>query len=178
MSDFIVRPMTNGDWPDVARIYQDGMDTNLATFQTVCPDWDAWDAAHLKECRLVIEQSGAVAGWAALGSVSSRCVYAGVAELSIYIDASVRGKGAGKMLLSALIAASEAAGFWTLQSGILEGNTASVALHTICGFRMVGYRERIGRDRFGVWRNTLLMERRSARDDFNDNTDKAACCCG
>ncbi len=178
MSEFAVRTMANGDWPDVARIYQDGMDTNLATFQTVCPDWDEWDNAHLKQCRLVIEQDGAIAGWAALSPVSSRCVYAGVAELSIYIDQSARGKGAGKTLLHALIAASETEGFWTLQSGILEENTASVALHKACGFRLVGYRERIGQDRFGVWRNTLLMERRSPRDDFDDTTEKTACCCG
>lgn len=170
-----IRNMTNEDWTAVARIYQQGMDTNLATFQTECPTWEAWDAGHLQQCRLVAALDNAVVGWAALSPVSSRCVYAGVAELSIYIDAFARGKGVGKTLLNAMIAASENAGFWTLQSGILEENTASVALHKSCGFRLVGYREKIGQDRFGVWRSTLLMERRSARDDFS-NASGGVCC--
>lgn len=177
MSGFTVRPMTDADWPDVARVYQQGMDTNLATFQTSCPPWAEWDAAHLKECRLVAEAEGAFAGWAALSPVSSRCVYAGVAELSIYIDEAMRKKGAGKALLTALISASEAAGFWTLQSGILAENAASAALHRSCGFRLVGYREKIGQDRFGVWRDTLLMERRSARDEFAGNAGTTGCRC-
>ena len=101
-----------------------------------------------------------------MSAYSSRSVYAGVAHLSIYIGAEARGIGVGKALLTALISASEAAGFWTLQSGIMENNAASIALHASCGFRLVGYREKIGRDRFGVWLNTLLMERRSERDDF------------
>lgn len=164
--NLLIRSMTAEDWPVVSRIYQAGMDTNLATFQTECPTWEEWNAAHLSQCRLVAVTDGAIAGWVALSAVSSRCVYAGVAEVSIYIDAEARGKGVGKALLNALIATSESAGFWTLQSGIMENNTASIALHTSCGFRRVGYRERIGQDRFGVWRNTVLMERRSARDDF------------
>lgn len=166
MESTVIREMTAADWPAVARIYQDGMDTNLATFQTECPSWEDWDKAHLKPCRFVAEKSSQVVGWAALSAVSSRSVYAGVAEVSIYIDASVRGKGVGKALLTTLISASEEAGFWTLQSGIMEYNAASIALHTRCGFRLVGYREKIGKDRFGVWRNTLLMEHRSPRDDF------------
>ena len=164
--DFEIRALTEADWPDVSRIYQLGMDTNRATFQSECPSWEEWNRSHLKPCRLVIAKDGAVLGWAALTAVSGRCVYAGVAEVSIYIDAAVRGKGVGKALLNALIVTSESAGFWTLQSGIMENNAASIALHTSCGFRAVGYREKIGQDRFGVWRNTLLMERRSARDDF------------
>ena len=163
-----IRSMTPEDWPAVARIYQEGMDTNLATFQTECPSWDEWNAAHLTKCRLVAVVGDAVAGWAALSPYSSRSVYSGVAHLSIYIGQEARGVGVGKALLTAIIAASEEAGFWTLQSGIMENNTASIALHSSCGFRMVGYREKIGQDRNGVWRNTLLMERRSARDDFRD----------
>ena len=163
MDEMTIRAMLPDDWSAVARIYQQGMDTNRATFQTVCPSWQDWNAAHLERCRLVILLGGVVAGWAALSRVSSRSVYAGVAELSIYIDEMARGKGAGKALMNALITASEAAGFWTLQSGILEDNAASIALHTSSGFRMVGYRERIAQDRFGVWRNTVLMERRSER---------------
>jgi phosphinothricin acetyltransferase len=161
MDEMTIRAMLPDDWSAVARIYQQGMDTNRATFQTECPSWQDWNAAHLERCRLVILLGGEVAGWAALSRVSSRSVYAGVAELSIYIDETARGKGAGKALMNALITDSEAAGFWTLQSGILEDNTASIALHTSSGFRMVGYRERIAQDRFGVWRNTVLMERRS-----------------
>ena len=164
MSDIAVRAMLPEDWPAVARIYQEGMDSNLATFQTVCPSWEEWDAAHLKACRLVITRGGEAVGWAALSPYSGRPVYRGVGALSIYIGAEARGRGIGKTLLTAMIAVSEAAGFWTLQSGIMENNAASVALHTSCGFRMVGYREKIGRDRFGVWRNTLLMERRSPLD--------------
>ncbi|NLI54134.1 MAG: N-acetyltransferase [Clostridiales bacterium] len=178
MSDFAVRPMTDEDWPDVARIYQEGMDTNLSTFRTSCPDWAEWDGAHLKKCRLVATRDGAVVGWVALSPYSSRCVYEGVAHVSVYIGEGARGMGAGKTLLKALIAASEAEGFWTLQSGIMEDNAGSIALHIGCGFRLVGYREKIGRDRFGVWRNTLLMERRSPRDDFADTTKETACCCG
>ena len=161
-----IRALTEADWPDVSRIYQLGMDTNRATFQSECPSWAEWNRSHLQPCRLVIERAGTVLGWAALTAVSGRCVYAGVAEVSIYIGAEARGAGVGKALLTALISASEAAGFWTLQSGIMENNAASIALHASCGFRLVGYREKIGRDRFGVWRNTLLMERRSERDDF------------
>ena len=170
-----IRSMTPEDWPAVARIYQEGMDTNLATFQTECPSWDEWNAAHLTKCRLVAVVDDAVAGWAALSPYSSRSVYSGVAHLSIYIGQEARGVGVGKALLTAMIAASEEAGFWTLQSGIMENNTASIALHSGCGFRMVGYREKIGQDRFGVWRNTVLMERRSARDDFRDQT-RGGCC--
>ena len=171
-----IRSMTPEDWPAVARIYQEGMDTNLATFQTECPSWDEWNAAHLSKCRLVAVVDDAVAGWAALSPYSSRSVYSGVAHLSIYIGQEARGVGVGKALLTAMIAASEEAGFWTLQSGIMVNNAASIALHSSCGFRLVGYREKIGQDRNGVWRNTLLMERRSARDDFRDQT-RGGCCC-
>ena len=170
-----IRSMTPEDWPAVARIYQEGMDTNLATFQTECPGWLEWNAAHLQQCRLVAVVDDVVAGWAALSPYSSRSVYSGVAHLSIYIGQEARGVGVGKALLTAMIAASEEAGFWTLQSGIMENNTASIALHSSCGFRLVGYREKIGQDRNGVWRNTLLMERRSARDDFRDQT-RGGCC--
>ena len=171
-----IRSMTPEDWPAVARVYQEGMDTNLATFQTECPSWEEWNAAHLQQCRLVAVVDDAVAGWAALSPYSSRSVYSGVAHLSIYISQEARGVGVGKALLTAMIAASEEAGFWTLQSGIMENNAASIALHNSCGFRLVGYREKIGQDRNGVWRNTLLMERRSARDDFRDQT-RGGCCC-
>ncbi|MEA4946103.1 MAG: N-acetyltransferase family protein [Oscillospiraceae bacterium] len=168
-----IRPMLDSDWPAVRRIYGEGMDTNLATFQSECPTWEEWDASHLKDCRLVITEAGRVLGWAALTAVSGRCVYAGVAEVSIYIAQDHRGQGAGKALLLELIRFSEKSGFWTLQSGIMQNNAASIRLHESCGFRMVGYREKIGRDRFGTWRNTVLMEKRSASDRFD-----GACACG
>lgn len=161
-----IRPMTPADWPSVSEIYQQEMDTNLATFQSECPSYAQWDCSHLQHCRLVVTVNNVVSGWAALSPVSSRCVYSGVAEVSIYILPSQQGKGLGKQLLQALILASEQAGIWTLQSGIMQDNPASIRLHETCGFRMVGYRERIGKDRFGVWRNTVLMERRSAADDL------------
>ena len=161
MEEMRIRPMTAGDWGDVGRIYQEGMDTNLATFQTECPPYEEWDASHIQECRLVAETNGKVMGWAALSPVSSRCVYAGVAEVSVYVDAAVQGMGVGKALLDALNAASEQEGCWTLQSGIFDNNTASIRLHEKCGYRIVGNRERIGKDRNGTWRNTVLMERRN-----------------
>ena len=162
-----IRPMHDADWPAVSRIYQEGIDTNLATFQSESPTWEEWDASHLKDCRLVVTEAGSVLGWAALTAVSGRCVYAGVAEVSIYIRQESRGRGAGKELLLELIKLSEENGFWTLQSGIMQDNQASIRLHESCGFRMVGYREKIGRDRFGTWRNTVLMEKRSKSDCFN-----------
>jgi len=161
MSGYTVRTLMEADWPSVRTIYQQGIESNIATFQNDCPAWREWDAAHIKACRLVIGENETVLGWAALTAVSSRCVYAGVAEVSVYIDAGAQGKGVGTRLLTELVHASESAGFWTLQSGILRDNVASIRLHEKCGFRMVGYRERIGQDRFGAWRDTVLMERRS-----------------
>ena len=149
------------------------MDTNIATFQTECPTWEEWNTSHLKPCRLVITEDGKVIGWAALTAVSGRCVYAGVAEASLYIDQEYRGRGAGKKLLLELIRLSEENRFWTLQSGIMQENAASLRLHESCGYRMVGYRERIGCDRFGKWRNTVLMEKRSRSERFES---ECSCC--
>ena len=152
--------MTSHDWAAVRAIYEDGIATGNATFQSEAPAWDAWDAGHLKACRLVAVESDAVLGWAALSAVSSRCVYVGVGEVSVYVSASARGKGVGRQLLAELIAQSERNGFWTLQAGIFPENTASVALHERCGFRVVGRRERLGKVN-GRWRDVLLLERRS-----------------
>ncbi len=165
--DVQIRSMLESDWDEVACIYQQGMDTNIATFQTVCPSYEEWDRSHLKECRFVIIQDGAVVGWTALSPTSSRCVYAGVAEVSIYIEEACAGKGYGTRLLNHLIQESEKCGFWMLQSGILQHNQASLALHGKCGFRQVGFRERIARDHSGVWRNTVLMEKRSEHPNYN-----------
>lgn len=156
----ILDAMTPEDWPAVAAIYREGIATGLATFETDVPSWEAWDRGHLPVCRLVARCDGEVVGWAALSPVSGRCVYGGVAEVSVYIAESARGQGIGRWLLMALVEASETAGLWMLQAGIFPENRASIALHRTCGFREVGYRERIGR-LHGVWRNTVLMERRS-----------------
>jgi phosphinothricin acetyltransferase len=149
------------DWEAVAVIYKEGIETKIATFQSTVPTYEEWDKSHIKSCRLVAEEEGKVVGWAALSAYSSRCVYSGVAEVSIYIKTDSRGKQIGEKLLLELIAQSEKEGIWTLQSGIIEINKASMALHKKAGFRMVGYRERIAKDHNGVWQNTVLMERRS-----------------
>jgi nitrilase len=153
--------MERDDWEAVRAIYQEGMATGNATLETCTPDWTAWDTAHLQRCRLVARAGGDVVGWAALSPVSKRQVYAGVAEVSIYVKASARGKGVGRALLNQLIRESERHGFWTLQAGILAENQASIALHRACGFRVVGRRERIGQLK-GVWRDVIVMERRSS----------------
>ena len=152
--------MRDEDWGAVRAIYREGIATGNATFETDAPPWEAWDKDHLRACRLVARADGRVMGWAALSPVSGRCVYAGVAEVSVYVSTSARGQGVGRALLGALIEASEHAGLWTLQAGIFPENTASLALHRAHGFREVGRRERIGQLN-GVWRDVVLMERRS-----------------
>jgi len=152
--------MTPADWPAVESIYREGIATRLATFETTTPDWPTWDAAHLSACRLVARAGDRLVAWAALTRVSARPAYAGVAEVSIYVAADAQGRGIGTALLRALIDASERAGLWTLQAGILRENTASLRLHASCGFREVGVRERLGR-LDGAWRDVVLMERRS-----------------
>lgn len=155
-----IRPMLPGDWPEVARIYAEGIATGMATFETEVPGYEAWDRAHLGTCRWVAEQGGRLLGWAALSPVSGRCVYGGVAEVSIYVGSDCRGRGVGRSLLGVLIPDSEAAGFWTLQSGVFPENTPSINLHLAMGFRQLGYRERIARHN-GTWKDNLLFERRS-----------------
>lgn len=155
------RPMTEQDWPEVSSIYKQGIDTGKATFQSSIPEYNEWDAGHIKECRIVAVENGKIVGWTALSKVSSRCVYGGVAEVSIYIAENNRKNGVGQKLLNYLIDQSEKSGIWMLQSGIMEDNLASIRLHEKCGFRKVGTRERIGRDISGHWRSTILMERRS-----------------
>ena len=165
MSEITIRPMVPEDWDDVARIYLEGIATEHATFQTDCPPYAAWDASHTKECRLVILADGVLAGWAALHRVDPRWCYRGVAEVSIYVGERFRGKGLGSQLLNALCADAEKEGYWTPQSTVLQDNTASRALHTKCGFRLVGRRERIARDCHGRWLDTYLMERRAKADE-------------
>lgn len=148
------------DWDKVKSIYEKGIATGNATFQTSAPSWQEWDSSHLAACRIVAEENGKVAGWAALTPVSSRCVYAGVAEVSVYVNPQQSGKGIGLALLSELVTLSEAEGIWTLQAGIFPENFASLRLHEKMGFRTLGIREKIGKQN-GVWRDTVLLERRS-----------------
>ena len=156
-----VERMRPEHWPGVRAVYLEGLATGDATFETEAPVWERWDASHLRACRLVALAEGErVAGWAALGPVSARKVYAGVAEVSVYVGADFRGRGVGRVLLSTLVRESESAGIWTLQAGIFPENVASVELHKSCGFRLVGRRERVGKLR-GRWRDTVLLERRS-----------------
>jgi L-amino acid N-acyltransferase YncA len=157
-----LQPLTAAHWPQVRAIYEQGLATGYSTFQTEAPSWEEWDRGHLVHSRLVaLGAEKQVVGWAALSPVSSRCVYSGVAELSVYIGEAARGQGVGRRLLAALVTASEAHGIWTLQASIFPQNTPSLRLHAGAGFRQVGRRERIGQ-LHGVWHDTLLLERRSA----------------
>jgi phosphinothricin acetyltransferase len=156
-----IEPLQPPDWPEVRAIYVEGIETGTATFETDVPDWDEWDRSHLPHSRIVARaEGGEITGWAALSPVSDRCAYGGVAEVSVYVGASGRGRGLGRALLDALIRESEAAGVWTLQAGMFAENAASIALHEKCGFRVVGVRERLGALN-GVWHDVVLMERRS-----------------
>ena len=155
-----VRHLRPRDWPEVARIFGEGIATGNATFETEVPSWDSWDLAHLPEHRLVAERDGRIVGWIALAPVSSRCCYAGVAEVSAYVAEETRGEGVGTELLAAVIESSERAGIWTLQTGVFPENTSSRGLLRRFGFRVVGTQERIGR-LHGAWRDVVLLERRS-----------------
>jgi phosphinothricin acetyltransferase len=163
----LISSMSEAHWPAVCAIYQAGIDTGHATFADAPPaSWEAWRQTHLNELSIVAVEAASVSGWAALAPVSSRCVYAGVAEVSIYVAPTARGHGVGQLLLKALIEASEAQQIWTLQAGIFPENTASVALHRSVGFTDVGVRRALGRMGFGPlagrWRDVLLLERRSS----------------
>ncbi|MGB8511157.1 MAG: N-acetyltransferase family protein [Pyrinomonadaceae bacterium] len=159
--NYLIDDMRPTDWDEVRLIYLEGIASGHATFETEAPAWDEWNAGHLSQGRLVARGVEGVEGWAALSPVSGRCVYAGVAEVSVYVGQAHRAKGMGRALLEALISASERAGVWTLQAGVFPENAASVRLHRLCGFREVGRRVRIGKMN-GIWRDTLLLERRSS----------------
>src|SRR5262245_9409680 len=156
-----IAPLRREHWDEVARIYAEGIATGEATFETDVPSWERWDAAHLADHRFVALEEGRVLGWVAVSPVTSRCVYAGVVENSVYVAAQARGRGIGLALLEALVTSTEAAGIWTIQSGIFPENTASLRAHERAGFRVVGRRERIGRLN-GAWRDVLFVERRSS----------------
>lgn len=152
--------MLASDSEAVLEIYKQGIDTGNATFQTEIPEWKDWDKSHLEDLRYVATNEDIVFGWVALSSVSSRPVYAGIVEVSVYIADDFRGKGLGYNLLEYIILESESKGYWTLQAGVFPENISSLELHKKCGFRVIGYRERVGKMN-GVWRNTVLLERRS-----------------
>ncbi len=156
-----IRPLQKADWPFVRQIYQEGIDTGVATFETEVPDWETWNAKFLPTCRLVVEHENKILGWAVLSAVSKRYVYRGVAEVTIYRDLKCTLKGIGSVLMSALIEVSEKEKFWTLQSSIFPENKASLHLHEKFGFRVIGRRERIAQ-RNGKWNDTIIMERRSS----------------
>jgi L-amino acid N-acyltransferase YncA len=159
--DAAIVPMTADDAAAVLAIYQQGLDTGNASFETAAPDWATWDSNHLPDHRFIaVDSDGTVIGWVAAIGVSDRCVYAGVIEHSVYVAASQQGRGIGKTLLNELIDSTESAGIWTIQTGIFPENTASIRLHEAVGFRVIGTRERIGQHH-GKWRDTLLLERRS-----------------
>ena len=156
----VMRDLRPEDWPEVARIFEEGIRTGNATFETEVPPWEAWDGSHLPEHRLVAERDCRVVGWIALTPISSRCCYAGVAEVSAYVAEAARGEGVGALLLAALVESSERAGIWTLQTGVFPENEPSLGLLQRFGFRALGTQERIGR-LHGVWRDVVLLERRS-----------------
>ncbi|MFH6602693.1 GNAT family N-acetyltransferase [Maribacter algicola] len=155
-----IREMMASDWDAVSRIYADGIATGFATFEKDIPDYGSWDTNHMKSCRLVAIKEDKILGWAALSPVSSRCVYGGVGEVSVYIEKDSRRMGVGELLMESLIRESEKEGLWTLQSGIFPENKGSIRLHEKVGFRYIGKRERVG-NLDGVWKDNLLYERRS-----------------
>ena len=157
--EFSIRDMEVQDWKEVAAIYASGIATGFATFETSVPDWSKWDKDHLPFARIVATEKEVI-GWASLTAVSNRCVYGGVAEVSVYVSKVHRGKGVGKKLLNSLIAESEKNGIWTLQAGIFSENIVSIKLHESVGFRIIGYRERIGKLN-DLWKDTVLLEKRS-----------------
>jgi len=155
-----IETLSADHWSEVRAIYLEGIATGDATFETDAPGWELWNRNHLAFGRIVVRDAGAITGWAALSPASSRKVYSGVAEVSVYVAAAARDRGVGRALLAALVDEAESNGIWTLQAGIFPENIASIALHKGCGFREVGRRERVGK-LHGVWRDVVLMERRS-----------------
>lgn len=158
----MIREMRDEDWGTVAEIYKQGLEEGTLTFNTECPSFTEWNEGHVKNCRFVFEEEGKVVGWIALSPSSSRCAYKGCVEMSVYVDRNYRGHGIGTALVNTIIREAEKDGYWSIYSAIFSINKASIALHKKCGFREIGYRERIAKDRFGKWQNTTLMEYRAS----------------
>lgn len=155
-------PITEEDFPEVQEIYAQGIQTGNATFETTLPDWQKWDSSHLKQARIAVVFENRIIGWGALSRVSDRCVYEGVAEISVYIHTDFQGRGIGTLIMKQLIEESERAGIWSLMSGVFPENEVSIHIHLKEGFRIVGTREKIAK-LHGVWRDTVLLQRRSTR---------------
>lgn len=170
MAESYIRTFHEKDWHEVSRIYRQGLNTNLATFQTVCPTYEEWDKKHLDKCRYVYVRDDKIQGWLALTSFSTEPVYSGVAEVSIYVENRSKHQGIGTSLLMEAVNQVKDAGIWTLQATIMHNNYSCILLFQKCGFREVGFRNKIARDRFGTWRKIVLMEKRSGSDQFD-------CCC-
>lgn len=161
--NYKIEEMNYSDWEEVSEIYNEGINTGIATFQNSIPSYKDWDNSHIKSCRLVARSDGKVLGFVALSPTSSRVIYSGVVEVSIYIGENYRGLGIGKALLNSVIKLSEENNFWSLQSGIIKENTSSIELHKKCGFREIGRREKIAKMDNGLWYDIVLMERRSTK---------------
>lgn len=154
----MIREMNRDDWEQVSAIYSQGIEKGTATFNTECPSYEEWDREHIQSCRLVYTEGDKVVGWTAISPTSSRCAYKGCAELSVYIDNDYQGRGIGTALVERLLNEAKAQGYWSILSLVISINEGSIALHKKCGFREVGYRERIAQDRFGNWQNITLFE--------------------
>lgn len=158
----MIREMEKSDWERVSEIYMQGLERGVSTFNTECPSYEEWDASHIKECRYVYEKDGNICGWISISPISGRSAYKGAVEVSIYVDNDYQNQGIGKSLMRKLCIESEKLGYWSIYAAIFSINTASIHLHKVCGFREIGYREKIAKDKFGEWQNTTLMERRSS----------------
>lgn len=156
----MIREMTQNDWMQVAEIYSQGLEKGISTFNTQCPAYEEWDRQHLNSCRFVYIEDGKVVGWIAISPSSNRCAYKGCVEMSVYVENDYQGRGIGTALVQKLKMEVEKEGYWSINSTIISMNTASIALHKKCGFREIGYRERVAKDRFGNWQNTTLIELR------------------
>lgn len=166
-----IRPFGESDWCKVRKIFQQGIDTNLATFRTVCPTYDEWNRKYLDKCRFVYVLNEKIRGWVALTSVSDEPAYSGVAEVNIYVENKSKHQGIGTLLLKQVIEKSEQEDIWTLQATIMHNNYSCILLFQNCGFREVGFRNKVARDRFGIWRKTVIMEKRSKFDEFDSCCD-------
>lgn len=156
----MIRKMVKNDWEQVAEIYSQGLEKGVSTFNTECPSYEEWDKGHLSDGRFVYIEDDKVVGWVAISATSSRCAYKGSVEMSVYVDNDYHRMGIGTALVQKLAMEIEKKGYWTILSSVISINTASIAMHKKCGFREIGYRERIAKDRFGNWQNTTLLELR------------------